>query len=608
MKNKFDYIELQLNKHPFISYALILFFYFMLRFFNIRVVDGDFSVLNYPIASIYYVNDILFPMGEINRALAKTIVSPCNGAFIYPSGIYLTMKYFGLTSISKLFMFLFLVQLCVPFLIFKLLRFVSSATVALGIALLSTKFFTNSSGTGPDWIIQPIMIVVVLLICMFRGARMQIVKLIIMGILCGLIMILKQNIGLFFIIVCLTWIFFRFLKFNNDPIHRSYNPLLFVVIAGYLSFGVIFSFKAPFKDEIIYYLFPYFIFWLAITCLTVKKKLFLHDMPVFFKEVTILTLSALLIPVSIFVWFGSVVGYSRYWYALFGMGFDYLVPMWDWWGIRGVILDNVNFEGLNNIYFSSTSIILFLFPFMVNILAVARLIYLIKNNRTGKPDELGNYLIVASMGIVGIFMFFPLESYSILVTKLFLYCFILFYILKSFFDKYAIYTKMVLIILVIPVALFAFYKPIKLYRMEKSFGSEKMQRIFGLPLEKKLAEEIENQISVVERSINDSQFYVIGGSCGWIAFKAYMDDGYPQFYTEMRDCLLRKEVTDAIIDSFRELPFVIVNLADYQKYLLNQEMNPFKYKIIDYAYKNFHEIDRYEAALASFVVMKNYQW
>ena len=76
----------------------------------------------------------------------------------------------------------------------------------------------------------------------------------------------------------------------------------------------------------------------------------------------------------------------------------------------------------------------------------------------------------------------------------------------------------------------------------------------------------------------------------------------------MRDCLLREEVTDAIIDSFRELPFVIVNLADYQKYLLNQEMNPFRYKIIDYAYKNFHEIDRYEAALASFVVMKNYQW
>lgn len=605
LKDGIDCIEKQLNRRVFIIYFILLLFYFAIRFFETTLIQAHCT---FPLTSLYIVNNLLFIKNSINLELAKTVINPCNGTFIYPPGIYLLMKILGLNKVSDIFSFLFLIQLFVPVLIFHLLRSVSSILVSLLIALLSIKYFTNSNWWGPDWIIQPIMLVAVLLLYTSHNDKIGIVRLIIIGLLSGFIMLLKHNIGVFFILSCITWIFFHYLKIYENKINKPLSPFLFIILAGYLSFGIIFSLKVLFFDEIIFYLFPYFIFWITITYLITKKRLLLDNVPEFLKEISIFCLSSLLLPIGIFFLVGSVVGYSRYWHSLFGMGFQYL-PTWDW-GIKGTIKNIVEFKDIKTIYLSSSTIVLFLFPFVVNCFAVTKILYAIRNSTS---IEIKKYLKVTSLGIICVFMFFPLESYGILVSKLFLFCFILFFILKSGADKFSVFIKLILITLFIPVALHAAIKPFMLYKIDTVSGSEKVQRIIGMPLERRLADEFDKQVSVIEQSIKGGQYYVVGyASANLLSLKTFVNDHYPQYYTEMRDTLLNQEMTDAIIESFRKLPFVVVGYNEYQKYLLKQENNPFMFEIIEFISRNFHEIARYEAPndllsarVQSFIVMKN---
>lgn len=624
LENKFNSIELKLKKHIFWVYLLLTAFYFVYYLPNIFIVYGGFPSINFPLDSLYIANNLLFPNSGLNPELAKTIISPSNASFIYPPGIYLLTKILG--NVSNIFIFLFIIQLAVPLLIFKLLYSVSSVSIAFFCSLLATCFFVNPNCWSPDFIIQPIMLTVILLLMIGKGEEKIIhpSTLAVIGFLSGLIMILKHNIGVFFVIVCITLIFLRSLRFYDNEVNK--RQILFIVLAGYIILGIIFLSKVMYFDEVVFFLFPYFLFWGIVTCLMMKNRALNINVPKAFKETLIFASTSLVLPISIFFWFGSVIGYARYWHSLFGMGFEYL-PVWDIGIIRNLgfywrdIVKAKNINLLAQLRMDAAILAqtgLHLFPFVVNCFIGVKLFYFLRG-KAASSAGMKKCLEVTSMGIMGMFMFFPLEGYHILSTKLFIFCFIMFFLIsKQSSKKLTTLIKLILIILVAPIIVYSMIRPIKAFKQTTSHGSNKLQNVIGMPMRKELAEELDKQVAVIERSIKGNQYYVIDTTGATLtSLLAIVNNNYPQYYLEMRKEVLNQEVTDTIISTISRLPFVLIDYNGYNDYLHKQQNDPFMAQIMDYIFKNYNVVDRYNVPedkspaihmMDSFLILQNCKW
>lgn len=623
-KNKFNFIELNLERRTFWVYVFLTVFYCANYLPNIFAVLGGFPSINFPLDALYIANNLLFPNAGLNPELAKTIISPSNISFIYPPGIHLLAKILG--NVSNIFIFLFILQLAVPLLIFRLLRSVSSVSIAMFCSLLATCFFVNPNCWSPDFIIQPIMSTVILLLMIGKGEENSIrpSTLAVIGFLSGLIIIIKHNIGVFFVIVCITLIFLRSLGFYDNKVNK--RQMLFIVLVGYFSLGVIFLSKVMYFDEVVFFLFPYFLFWGIVTCLMIKNRSCNLNVPKFFKGTLIFTSTSLVLPVSIFFWFGSVIGYARYWHSLFGMGFEYL-PMWDIGIVRNlgfywrdiVKAKNINlFTQLRMDFALLARIGLHLFPFIVNCFIGIKLFSFLRGKATSSVG-MKKCLEVTSMGIMSMFMFFPLEGYHILSTKLFIFCFITFFLIsKQSSEKLTAFIKPILIILVVPIIMYSVIRPIKAFKQTTSYGSNKLQNVIGMPMRKELAEELDKQVAVIERSIKGNQYYVIDTTGATLtSLLAIVNNSYPQYYLEMRKEVLNQEVTDTIISTISRLPFVLIDYSGYNDYLHKQQNDPCMAQIMDYIFKNYNVVDRYNVPedkspaihmMDSFLILQNCKW
>ena len=619
MKNILEKLEDKLNdfevsKHGKLKiYIGLLIFYVILHLSNVLVLRS-FSGAIIPLNSLYIANNLLLSGGQLNLDLVTTVISPSNGMLIVPPVIHLLSYILG--SVKNIFLFLFMVQLVVPILSYKLFRLVSSPLVSLLLSVFSSYYFISTDWWTPDYLIQP-LIIFGFLILLSQTKKFEVnrcYKLVYVGLITGIVIVLKHNEGIFWGVLVVSFLLFCSIVFSNDNQYTKRRPLLFVLFAGFFVFGFLFLSKQIHVDAVVYYLFPYFTFWGMITYYTIKNKFIGFDSVTFLKNVSSFSISALIFPCIVFLWMGGAVGYVRYLTSLFGMGFQYL-PIWDH-GISGIIGTYAKFQSvltLESIFFNYQSIvffILFLLPFVVNCLVNKRLFHLICNKATNTVD-LKKYFEVASMSILGIFMFYPLEGYHILSTKFFIFLFVLLYLLRYCSIKFSTIFKVVIILMVIPVIMFSIYQPIAIFGIATSYGSENVENAFGLPIEKKLAEEISMQVAVVERATQGSSYYVIDSSGGTLAsLMAIENNYYPQYYLEMRKGILNQEVTDAVISSLQQTPFVLVNYNDYQKYLSGQQDDPFMAQILDFVYKNYVIVDRYEEPslripqILSFLIME----
>ena len=411
-----------------------------------------------------------------------------------------------------------------------------------------------------------------------------------------MIMILKHNTGLFFAILCITMIFFRSQKETYGK-HAGMSKLLsMLIVAGYLAFGVIFYFRTLYIDEVIFYLLPYLVFWIVIGYWFVRGDAFSLDIASFFKNVSFFILSMLILPVSVFFWIGDAVGYGRYFHSLFGLGFDYL-PIWDH-GILGILKQYTSISSITNIkaiYFNIIYPILLAMPFLVNSIGVVMMLYTIRN-RTNLSVEFKKYAEIISIGIIGIFMFFPLEGYHILSTKLFLFIFILSYILKPYIDKWKLPITIVLIILLVPHAMNSFIKLTNLPQIATTYGSETLQRVIALPIEKRLSEELDKQVATIQRSVGGDKYYVIDSTGQTLtSLLALVNNKYPQYYLEMRKGIFNNEVIAAIKDDLTHVPHAIVNKNDLERYENNTLDDPYLIDLLAFVRDKFKPIDVYEA-------------
>ncbi|MBI5630410.1 MAG: hypothetical protein HY921_05950 [Elusimicrobia bacterium] len=546
----------------------------------------------------YVSKRLLFPGHALNTALAQTVISPSQVLLNWPPGSWFLTYLLG--KVSSMYVFLFLIQLPVPFLAFKLFRTFASAAISLLMALFLTHYCVETHWWAPDWIIQPLQLLVVLLLWEARREeKMRAFQLLLSGFIGGLIMVLKHNIGLFLGIACGAFLFVRAVRSFRLDGNSQGRPLLFAIIAGCLGFGVLFALRLPNADEVVYYTFPYFLFWGALARWAVGNKEVGLDCGAFLREAALFSGAFLCAPVLIFIWIGGAVGYGRYLYSLFGMGFKYL-RIWDY-GIIGVISDgfrwdrSLSFQGMARNFDAVVGGILFLVPFLVNSLIGVKAWFWVKNGaRDGEGQK--DMLMLSVLGIMGAFMFFPLEGYHILATKLFVYFAVsAFMIMGSASKRAQALAALALAVLVAPPAAKALARPLHYRKTPTLAGSKNVQDALGLSLSPRISQEIDKQVEVIKRSTSGEAYYVIDSSGESLSsLLAIVDNRYPQYYIEMRKGILDADASDAIIAALDQAPFVLVNSGDYEKQTLGRQEDPYLAKILKFVTENHDVVDRYE--------------
>ena len=186
-------------ERSWLSYAALVFLYLLIHLPNVVAIK-DYSSLVFPLAS-HYASSLLFSGGGVRDDLANTLVTASNAALIYPPGMYFA-KLFQ-PSTASVFYALFALQLAVAPLLYRMLRAFTSPTVALLAASLGLFFFIRVNWVTPDFVIQPFMMIALLLLLPSeRQSTVSLLRLVVAGVLTGIIMVFKHNIGVFFAILC----------------------------------------------------------------------------------------------------------------------------------------------------------------------------------------------------------------------------------------------------------------------------------------------------------------------------------------------------------------------------------------------------------------------
>jgi hypothetical protein len=598
-------IESLLARRLWLSYALLVGLYALLRLPDALAV-ANYSALVFPLES-FYLAGLLFDGLAVQAGIAATLVSPSNAALIYPPGLYGFNVLTG--KVSGLYWTLFLFQLAVGPLLYRLAAKTTPRVGALLLALLATYYFTRTNWWTPDFLIQPLMLCGVLLLLGRDLRRGAIFHLLLLGQIVGLVIAFKHNVGVFFAILCGTRLFLDAFKPARDSRSRQGMIAASVLLAGFLAFIPIFGGRLIHNDEWLFYLLAYASFWMVFIFF-LKKESLVFDLSRFLRNSAIFSISALALPGLIFLAFGSVVGYGRYWHALFGMGLKFL-PIWDH-GIINKIGQHLSGGSVANLYHSLTVGTMFLLPLAVNLVAVWSVGRATFVGQGSVRNRLAQFR-TASLGVMGVFMFFPLEGYHILASKLFLFIFVGAYFLRRVRPQAIVPVGYALAFMLLPVLALGTYRGISALQAETVSGSPVMQRAIGLPLQKDIAEELAHQLEVIRRNVRGEPYYVIDSSGGTlIGLAALEDNKLPQYYVEMRAGILDDEVVAAIKADLTTRPFVIVNADDYAR-RDQMELDSHLKEILIYIDRRYVQVDAYEgpqprpapiAQLLDFIVMR----
>ena len=129
-----------LDSYPSLVYITLGLFYILWHLSNLLILNSFTSAV-FPLDSIYYGSKLLFSGMSINPELASTVLTVSNSTLDYPPGLFTLSNILG--SVHNIFIFLAVIQLLVPFLIYHLIKKVSSNIIAFLIAILSVVYFTN---------------------------------------------------------------------------------------------------------------------------------------------------------------------------------------------------------------------------------------------------------------------------------------------------------------------------------------------------------------------------------------------------------------------------------------------------------------------------------
>lgn len=607
-----ELIEERFERKLLLPLSLIVVFYVVKRLPEALSVGAYYRMI-YPVFWIYASKSILFPDGSLNRSLDGTVISPANGVFIVPPGTYALAFLFD--RLSSLFLFCFVLQAFVPVLVFWLLRPVVSAITATLFALVAVQYWTVIQ-PQPDYIIQPVMLMAVLLLhAPGVRARLGLTRVALAGGLAGLIMVLKHNVGVFFLLLCVTSLLLEAIETRQRG--RLDAWLLGGVVSAYLAFGAVFASRVAHPEDLIFYLLPYLVFWGIVGVHLLTTGTTSIDWRRLARSWAVFIACFLPLPVYVFWTFGRLIGYRRYWYALFEMGFTTL-GVWDV-GLRTIVGDYLRLAwveaGSLAVVDLSLVVVFFLAPFAIAGWACYR-VWRVLSDSVAPADVLKEWAPIASMAVMTPFMFFPLENQGIVRTKIAVSVFAALWLGRYALARVITLRTMVAAVLLLVLAAggVGVREGLRSSRADTAFVSGGWRAVIDVPLARAVAVELDKQAAVIERSISDARFFLVNFGGGDMTPLLVLSKGAtPQYYVDTREEFLDRETTAAIIAALQRHSHLVVRSADLRHYLEGRPPGAHSRAILDYVHKNFDIVDRYErpsersatfSGIADFYVMK----
>lgn len=566
------------------SYLLLFVFYVAINGPGILGVT-QFHKLVWPLSALYFSETLLSGL-HVNLDLAHTVISPAHQSLIYPPGNYALSAALG--SVRNMFCFLFVVQVAVPFLAFNVLRRFAPRVFAFCVSILLTYYCTSVDIWYPDFIIQPLMMGVIFALIAFRDRPL--LRSLILGAGTGIIIVLKHNIGVFLLILCGTYIFLDSLKKCDGAERKNGNALLYTILVGGAVFGYLFVLKLPDWFDRLVFLGPYFMFWAYVLTLVVKNYAEL-DGRKFINDGMVLATSSLVLPLAVFVHFGSVIGFQRYWYSLFGMGFDY-IAVWNY-GVLRLIRDYVRFDGVGQLVGSCVSILFFLGPFALNGLAIAS-IYM-RRSLNESFEGVQDRLKIMSVGVMGVFLLFPLEDRKIAQTKFVVFMFVFAIMASKVSARSWRYLTALSLLAVIPVTVWAYHKAVKMKAdLQGTVMSSDEVGVILLPLEREIDREIGSQVSVLRTATRGEGYFIFTSpkyNLAWLP--ALAGNAVSQHYFRFDDEIMNEKISNAVIGGLGHVNYVVVATDEYESYSSGDRNGSEFGRVMAHIVENYSAVGQY---------------
>lgn len=518
------------------------------------------QAIQYPLEAIYISRAMFDGMG-LSRELVTAAAIPPNVGLLYGPLNYLLS--FWLNAVQHLFWFGFAVQVFVPLFAYRLFSTVTSKLNAFLLAVILAAVSIRVQWWAPDYLAQPLLLAL-LYLWSKGGNQTGVLRIAALGLLTAAIGTLKYHEGLLLMTAIGGGLMFR-LAVSGASRRLSNSVDMLIVMLCFSTVVVIFAKNFLHIDEWLYYTLPSIVLIVSIYYLLSKHNVSVLTNPATVRTLLIYTAAALSLPVLSFALFGREFGYSRYFYAVFQMGFDFL-PVWDF-GIVGLIRDHIGMR--SGIVRLAAISMLIAVPLIINIFIVARLARAVSNSALSFVAK-REAMAVGSISVLGIYMLYPLEGYHILVSKLGLFIFALLY----FTGRIPSVTKwlpVVLIILLIPISGLQVTKWWELRELNNNDPAPpvEVRSVVGIPLAKPLSHELERQIETIKANVpRGCSYYVVDSSGGsLVGLAAIVPNGIKQVYIELRPGLLNDAAVDLVGNQLASVDFALLRKKDMDDYV-----------------------------------------
>jgi hypothetical protein len=308
----------------------------------------------------------------------------------------------------------------------------------------------------------------------------------------------------------------------------------------------------------------------------------------FVKQGALYALAALIPPVIAFLQFGEVIGFKRYWHSLFGMGFEH-IGFWDK-GILGIARAYANFGGFWAGYNSLILLTALIGPFLLNLAGVGMLY---KSDAEDNQKKLER-IVTVSVGIMAVFMLFPLEDHKIAVSKFFVFVYVFVALLRNASARTWRNLGFVALVMLFPVSVATWRSLQSMTGVPAVTGTTVMQKVIGLPLHKDIAQELDTQMRVLQRVTRGAAYFVLTSpTYNLLTLPILVDNGRPQYYVRFDAAAVSSDVVKKTIMALEKVPYVIVASGDYQDYLAGKTEDTAFRELMTYVNREFAVVDEF---------------
>lgn len=605
----FEAAEAWVSDRTFLLVSSLVVFYLACRLPELTRVDSYWRVI-YPIVSTYLPRNLFGPGGA---GLAHEVISPANVVLMYPPLTYYLTSW--VQRLSDLLALTFLLQVAVPVLAFLLFRTVTSTLLAWLIGLVSACYWTFVM-PHPDYTLQPLMLLATYLLVKndWGVTSSNPWRMLLPGLLTGLVILLKHNAGLAF--ACISASVLLFASVTETERTRALPSRRWPVIAilvPYAVVGILLPRRELHVSDFLYYLFPYFAYlgavaaWAWPRAVAVRWKAFLGPAAVFLGAAAVL-------PIAAFLHVGSAIGYRRYLHALFGLGFEYL-PAWDV-GVLTLMRSHVRLRlatlgDLLGFAGMATVLAFYAVPFAAGAAGVIRVLRL--RNRPGGAPPPGLVLGYGALAVFSVLVLFPLEDYRNLHTRVFLSLFGFLACTAAVMARSARLRSAFAAFLLVAVmyGMWAARGAWAAWRDDAALATPELREVIDVPVNPALAEDLDGQAQAIKRLVGSNEFYLIHfGGMEMAPLLLLNPPDSRQYYIETRESFLSEETTQAIIRALRQREYVVVESAAYRRGGSVAADGPFSRRIVGFLRENFDEVGAYEprngvSGVYGFVVLRS---